>query len=91
MNTTHIKPLGKNVLVLPQQVAKKTGTGIFLPDTATAERPGQGLVIAVGDSDKIVVKPSQTVIYTRYGGTEVKVDDKEYLLVKNEDILAIVG
>jgi chaperonin GroES len=91
MNTLNVKPLGKNVLVLPQKAEKKTGTGIFLPDTATEERPQQGKVVAVGESDKILVKVGQTVIYTRYGGTEIKIDDKDYLIVKNEDVLAIIG
>jgi chaperonin GroES len=91
MNTVNVKPLGKNILILPQKAEKKTGTGIFLPDTATEERPQQGKVIAVGESDKILVKVGQTVIYTRYGGTEVKIDDKEYLIVKNDDVLAVIG
>lgn len=90
MTATHIQPLGKNILILPQQADKQTGSGIFLPDTAAGERPQQGKVIAVGDSDKIMVKAGQTVIYTRYGGSEVKLDDKEYLIVKNEDVLAIL-
>jgi chaperonin GroES len=91
MNTSQIQPLGKNILIMPQKAVKKTQTGIFLPDTASEERPQQGKVIAIGDSDKITVKAGQTVIYTRYGGTEVKVDDKEYLIVKNEDVLAVLG
>ncbi len=91
MTAVNIQPLGKNILVLPQKAEKKTGTGIFLPDTATEERPQQGKVIAVGESDKIVVKVGQTVIYTRYGGTEVKIDDTDYLIVKNEDVLAVIG
>jgi len=91
MTAVNIQPLGKNILVLPQKAEKKTGTGIFLPDTATEERPQQGKVIAVGESDKIVVKAGQTVIYTRYGGTEVKIDDTDYLIVKNEDVLAVIG
>ncbi len=91
METPHIKPLGKNILVLPQKAEKKTDTGIFLPDTATEERPQQGKVIAIGESDKILVKAGQTVIYTRYGGTEVKIDGEDYLIVKNEDVLAVIG
>lgn len=91
MNTVNVKPLGKNILVLPQKAEKKTDTGIFLPDTAAEERPQQGKVIAVGESDKITVKTGQTVIYTRYGGTEVKIDGKEYLIVKNEDVLAVIN
>ena len=91
MQATHIQPLGKNILILPQKAEKQTGSGIFLPDTATGERPQQGKVIAIGDSDKIMVKAGQTVIYTRYGGSEVKLDAKEYLIVKNEDVLAILA
>lgn len=91
MQAHRIQPLGKNVLILPQRAEKQTGSGIFLPDTAIGERPQQGSVIAVGDSDKIIVKAGQTVIYTRYGGAEIKIDDKEYLIVKNEDVLAIIG
>lgn len=91
MNTMNVKPLGKNILVLPQKIEKKTNTGIFLPETATQERPQQGKVMAVGESDKILVKTGQTVIYTRYGGTEIKIDDKEYLIIKNDDVLAVIG
>lgn len=90
MKETSIKPLGKNILVLPQKPEKKTDAGIFLPDTASEERPQQGKVIAVGESDKIQVKSGQTVIYTRYGGTEVKIDGVEYLIVKNDDVLAVI-
>lgn len=91
MSTVNVKPLGKNILVLPQKAEKKTGTGIFLPDTSTEERPQQGKVIAVGESDKIIIKAGQTVIYARYGGTEIKIDGKDYLIVKNEDVLAVIG
>lgn len=90
MHTVNVRPLGKNILVVPQKPEKKTDTGIFLPDTATEERPQQGLVVATGESEKILVKKGQTVIYTRYGGTEVKIDGKEYLIVKNEDVLAVI-
>jgi chaperonin GroES len=89
--TSTIQPLGKNILIAPQKAEKKTTTGIFLPDTASEERPQQGKVIAVGESDKILVKAGQTVIYTRYGGTEIKRDGEEYLIVKNEDVLAVIS
>lgn len=85
-----IRPLGKNILVQPQKAEKKTGTGIFLPDTVSEERPQQGKVIAIGESEKIQVKPNQTVIYARYGGTEVKVGGEDFLIVKNEDVLAVI-
>lgn len=91
MNTINVKPLGKNILVLPQKAEKKTGTGIFLPDTAAEERPQQGKVIAVGESDKIMVKAGQVIIYTRYGGTEVKIEGEDYLIVKNDDVLAVIA
>lgn len=90
MKDIRIKPLGKNLLVQPQKPEKKTGTGIFLPETASEERPQQGKVLAIGESDKIQVKPGQTIIYTRYGGTEVKLDGEEYLIVKNDDVLAVI-
>ncbi len=90
MAKTNIKPLGDNVLVAPEKAEEKTEAGIFLPENASKEQPQQGLVIAVGDGEKIVVKKGQTVIYKRYGGTEVKEGDQEYLLVEAEDILAVV-
>lgn len=89
MKKVTIQPLGKNVLIEPQKPEKKTDTGILLPETSE-DRPQQGKVLAIGDSDKITVKAGQTVIYARYGGTEIKVAGEEYLLVKVEDILAIV-
>lgn len=91
MKKTNVKPLGKNVLVLPIKPESKTETGIYFPESASPERPQEGQVVAVGTSDKITVKPGQTVIYARYGGTEIKIDNVEYLVVKNEDILAVVG
>lgn len=90
MKAEKIKPLGKNVLVKPLEVAKQTESGIYLPDTASEEKPQEGVVVAIGDSEKITVKKNQTIIYTRYSGTEFKVGEEDYLLVKNEDILAIV-
>ena len=88
---TKVTPLGKNVLIKPIQAQEKTGTGIYLPETASQEKPQEGAVIAVGDSDKIKVKKGQNVIYSRYSGTEVEIDGEECLIVKSDDILAIVG
>ena len=77
---------------------EKTKTGILLPDTADKERPEQGKVIAVGpgrktSSGKVLqmdVKPGDKVLFTKYGPNEIKVEDKEYLIAKQEDILAII-
>jgi chaperonin GroES len=89
MKKVNIKPLGKNILIQPQKPETKTETGLFLPETAES-RPQQGVVMAVGESEKIQVKPGQTVIYARYGGTEVKAAGEEYLIVKHDDILAVI-
>ena len=85
-----IRPLGENVLVEPLKADKKTETGIYLPDTASEEKPQQGKVLAVGESEKIQVKKGDTVIYNRYAGVEVEYEGKEYLIVKNEDIVAVI-
>ncbi len=90
----NIKPLRDNIVIIPKEADEKTktDTGIYLPDTASNEneKPQMGEVVAVGDSDDISVSKSDLVIYNKYSGTEVSVDGKEYLIVKNEDILAIV-
>lgn len=89
---TNIKPLGENVLIMIEKAEekKKTDSGIFLPESASKEKPQIGKVVAVGESEKIKVKKNQKVIYSKYSGTEVSVDGEEMLIVKNEDILAIV-
>lgn len=84
-------PLGDNVLVKVKKQEKKTESGIVLPETADDERPQIALVVAIGDNDKkIKVKPGQNVIFAKYSGTEIKVNKEEFLILKAEDILAIV-
>ena len=90
MKETKVKPLGDNVLVKPEKADKKTQSGIFLPESASEERPQQGKVVEIGESKDIKVKKNQKVIFKRYSGTEVKIEGEEYLIVKNEDVLAIV-
>lgn len=85
-----VKPLGENVLIKPEKQDKKTKTGIYLPETASEERPQEGRVIATGDSKDIKVKKNQRVIFRQFSGTEVKIDKEDYLIIKNEDILAVV-
>lgn len=93
-----IKPLSDHILVEPVKEEEETKTGILLPETAEKERPEQGKVIAVGPgkktpSGKIIpleVKVGDRVLFTKYGPNEIKVDDKEYLIVREEDILAIL-
>lgn len=87
---TNVKPLGENVLVEPMQAKKKTEHGIYLPETSSKEMPQEGKVIAVGDSEDIKVKKGQIVIFRKYSGTEIKADEKELMIIKNEDILAVI-
>ncbi len=89
-----LEPLGDRVIVEPGEGEEKTASGIVIPDTAK-EKPQEGKVVAVGpgryEEGKLVpldVKAGDTVIYSKYGGTEVKVGGKEYLILSERDILA---
>lgn len=84
-----VKPLGERVLVKVLQIEERTKGGIYIPQTAQ-EKTQQGVVEEVGDSDQIKVKVGQKVIYDKYAGTQIKIDDVEYLILRNDDILAIV-
>jgi chaperonin GroES len=93
----NIKPLGDRVVIKVLESEERTKSGIVLPDTAK-EKPQQGEVLAVGsgeiiDGKKVAleVKEGDKVIYSKYAGTEVKVDGEEYLILRQSDILAIVG
>ena len=94
----NIKPISDHILIEPIKEEEKTKTGILLPDSAEKEKPEQGKVIAVGpgkkdESGKVVpleVKPGDRVLFTKYGPTEIKVENKDYLIAKEEDILAIL-
>lgn len=92
----NLKPLGDRVVIKQLQAEEKTKSGIVLPSNAK-EKPQEAEVIAVGPGGvidgkeiKMEVKPGDKVIYSKYAGTEVKVDDVEYIIVKQNDILAIV-
>lgn len=93
-----VKPLADRVLIKPSEAEEVKKGGIIIPDTAK-EKPQQGEVIEVGpgrvtDDGKNIameVKKGDKVLYGRYSGTEVTVDDVEYLVVRESDILAIVG
>ena len=90
MEKTKVKPLGENVLIETQEMKAKTATGIYLPESSEKETPKEGKVIAIGESKDIKVKKGQTVIFRQYSGTDIKVGDKKYILIKNEDVLAII-
>ena len=93
-----IKPLSDHILIEPIKGEEKTKSGILLPETSEKEKPEQGKVISVGPGKKdeagklipLEVKEGDKVLFTKYGPSEIKVEDKEYLIAKEEDILAIL-
>ena len=88
-----IKPLADRVLIEPPAAEEKTIGGIIIPDTAK-EKPLQGKVVATGNGTKdeeMVVKEGDTVLYGKYAGTELEYDGKKYLVMRQSDILAILG
>jgi chaperonin GroES len=96
---TSIRPVGDRVLVQPESAADtKTASGIIIPDTAHKEKPERGTVVAVGEgkrTDKgdvipMRVKVGDTVIFSKYGFDEVKIDDTEYYILNESNILAVV-
>ncbi|CUU04723.1 MAG: co-chaperone GroES [Fimbriimonadales bacterium] len=92
-----LKPIGDRVVVRPKSSEEMTKSGIILPDTAK-ERPQEGEVMAVGngrmlDDGRVVpleVKVGDRVLFSKYGGTEIKIGGEEYLILREDDILAII-
>ncbi|HRR95298.1 MAG TPA: co-chaperone GroES [Candidatus Ratteibacteria bacterium] len=97
MAKLRIRPLGDRVVIEPSEAEEKTKSGIILPDTAK-EKPQEGKVVAAGkgktdESGKIIpmeVKVGDKVLYGKYSGTEITIDEKEYIILREEDILAVV-
>ena len=89
----NIKPLADRVLVVPAPAEEKTIGGIIIPDTAK-EKPLKGEVVAVGSGTKdeeMVVKVGDTVLYGKYAGTELELEGNKYLIMRQSDILAVLG
>jgi chaperonin GroES len=92
-----LKPLGNRVVIEPIEQEEITAGGIVLPETAK-EKPQKGTVVAVGDGDRddsgkrieMDVKEGDTVLFAKYAGTEIKVDNKKLLIMRETDLLAIV-
>lgn len=87
-----IKPIADRVVVEPKAAEEKTASGLFIPEAAK-ERPLQGTVIAVGAGTsevKMEVAVGDTVLYGKYAGTEISLEGKDYLIMKQNDILAII-
>jgi chaperonin GroES len=92
MSNVKLKPLADRVLVQPAAAEEKTASGIIIPDTAK-EKPQRGVVVAAGPGKKdepTSVKVGDTVLYGKYSGTEISLDGKDYLIMKESDIFAIL-
>ncbi|MFN7170421.1 MAG: co-chaperone GroES [Candidatus Omnitrophota bacterium] len=93
----NVQPLGDRVVVRPLEAGNKTKSGIVLPDTAK-EKPQEGEIVAVGkgrllengEIRPLEVKVGDKVLYGKYSGTEITIEDQEYLILREEDILAII-
>lgn len=93
-----IRPLADRVVIRPQEKEEKTRGGIYLPDTASKEKPQEGVVMAVGEGrlddsgrrQPVPVKAGDRVLFAKYAGTEIRIEDEEYLILAEKDILAVV-
>jgi chaperonin GroES len=88
----NVKPIADRVLVEPAQAETTTASGIIIPDTAK-EKPQRGIVVAVGNGKKdepMTVKAGDSVLYGKYSGTEITLEGKDYLIMRESDILAII-
>jgi chaperonin GroES len=93
-----IKPLGDYIVIEPLFIQEKTKSGIYLPDSADKEEPEQGKVIAIGPGKRdsagkllpLEVKIGEQVLFSKYGPTKVKFDNKEYFIIRQDDILGII-
>ena len=93
----NLKPLRDRVVVRPKEALEKTQGGIYLPDTASKERPIEGEVVAVGtgkltpkgESLALELKSGDTVVFNEYAGSEVKISGEKYLIMRESDILAV--
>ncbi|MDR3184941.1 MAG: co-chaperone GroES [Prevotellaceae bacterium] len=87
-----IRPLADRVLVEPAEAEEKTASGLYIPDTAK-EKPQRGKIIAVGSGKKdepMELKVGDEVLYGKYAGTEISIDGKEYMMMRQSDVLAVV-
>ena len=92
MSKIKIQPLADRVLIEPAAAETKTSSGIIIPDTAK-EKPQKGTVVAIGTGkvdEPLTVKEGDTVLYGKYSGTELKLEGKEYLMMRESDIMAII-
>ncbi len=92
MNKINLKPLADRVVIEPMAAETKTASGIYIPDTAQ-EKPQKGKIIAVGSGTKdeeMKVKVGDVVLYGKYAGTEININNEKFLIMRQSDILAII-
>lgn len=92
MSNLNIKPLADRVIIEPDQAEEKTAGGIIIPDTAK-EKPQKGKIVAAGPGKKdepLTVKVGDAVLYGKFAGTEITVDGKDYLIMRESDVVAIL-
>jgi chaperonin GroES len=96
-NTPKIRPLSDRIVVEPKEVESKTAGGIVIPDTADKDKPMQGTVLAVGNGKYIdgklqplQVKVGDRVLYGKYAGTNVKLESKDFLVMREEDVMGVL-
>ena len=85
-----LKPLGDRILVKSVEAEEKTAGGIYIPQTAQ-EKTQEAVVVDIGDSEDIKVKVKDKVIHDKYAGTQIKVDGKDHIIIRADDVLAVVG
>ena len=88
-----VRPLGDRLIVNPSQEEEVTKAGIVLPDTIDKEKKAQGEIIAIGDGEKIQklnLKTGDKVLYSSYAGSDIKVEDEEYKVLNDEEVLAVI-
>ena len=88
----NVKPLADRVLIEPKEAETKTASGLFIPDTAK-EKPQEGKVLAVGSGKKdepMELEAGDKVLYGKYAGTEITVDGKSYMIMRQSDVLAVI-
>ena len=85
-----LRPIGKRALVKPVEQEEKTASGIVLPQTAK-EKPQTARVVAIDDSEDGKVNDGDLVVFARYSGAKITLDDEEYLILNSEDFLGVVG
>lgn len=85
----NVKPLGERLLILVKTSEEKTAGGIVIPQTAQ-EKTQEGTVVAIGSSENITVKVGDKIIYDKYAGTQLKINGQDHLIIKIDDVLAVI-